>query len=507
MTARAHSRASRAATLGALAEIDPAWRLTGDPKTRITGLTTNSKSVSRGDLFIALPGGYFDGHDYAASALKAGAAAVIVERPLDLGCPEIVVADARAALAPLAAEFYDHPSRKLTVVGITGTDGKTTTSYLLNAIARDAGMRTGMIGTIAVIIDNQTVADETRQTTPESLDVQRHLAAMVEAGVDVAIIEATSHGLDLHRLDAVRFAIGGVTNITHEHLEHHKTIAAYRRAKAKLFERVGEIGGAAVINLDDEGAAEMIPYAHGASVLTYRLDARADLYAEAIDLRVDGSRFDLVVGNERRSVTLPLLGDYNVANALCAAGLALSLGIGLDQIVESLGRAPAIPGRMERIDAGQQFGVIVDYAHTPDSLSKVLTLLRSLNPGGRLIVVTGSAGERDIAKRALQGAVCADLADYSLFTTEDPRCEDPDAIIAEIAAGAASRGSVEGRDFVCITDRMSAIREAIGRAQPGDIVLLAGKGHELSIIWGLEKRPWDEAAAARQALEELSTGG
>jgi len=242
-------------------------------------------------------------------------------------------------------------------------------------------------------------------------------------------------------------------------------------------------------------------------VMTYGLGKGGDLRAESIELRVDCSQFGLVHRNDRRAVRLPMLGSYNVSNALCAAGLALSLGIGLDQVVESLQRASAVPGRMEQVDCGQAFSVIVDYAHTPDSLTKVLMLLRSFNPSGRLIVVSGSAGERDVAKRPLQGAVCVAVADFSIFTTEDPRLEDPDAIIADIAAGALARGAVEGQDFVQITDRMDALREAIGRARSGDVVLLAGKGHERSIIWGHDKRPWDEASAARQVLNELSVGG
>jgi UDP-N-acetylmuramoyl-L-alanyl-D-glutamate--2,6-diaminopimelate ligase len=502
MTAPAPN-STRSTTLGRLAALDPVWRLRGAAETLVTGVAYNSRRVIPGDLFVALPGGYFDGHNFAAEAVARGAAGLVVERPLGLGVPELNVDDARAALAPIAAEFYGHPSKRLRVVGITGTDGKTTTSYLLDAILRDAGVRTGLIGTIAVKIDGEVVEAETRQTTPESLDVQRHLAEMLDRGVDTPIIEATSHGLDLHRLDCVRFIAGGVTNITHEHLEHHKTIAAYRRAKAKLFERVSESRGDAVINLDDEGAREMVAWSNGARLTTYSLESDADLHAEAFQLTVTGSRFDLIYRGERRPVALPMLGGYNVANALCATGLALAIGVDLHSIVASLSRAPDVPGRMERIDCGQPFAVIVDYAHTPESLTKVLTLLRHLNPDGRVIVACGSAGERDVTKRPMQGAVCAELADYSIFTTEDPRMDDPDQIIAEIAEGAKQRGAREGVEFARITDRMDAVRAAVGRAQPGDVVLLAGKGHERSIIWGREKRPWDEPAAARQALAEL----
>lgn len=506
MTAPASDPSGRFARIAALAALDPAWRLYGTGAGFVSGINCNSKRVQPGDLFVALPGGYFDGHDFAHDAAARGAAAFVVERPLNLGLPEIVVADSRAALAPIAAEFYGHPSRKLSVTGITGTDGKTTTSYLLESILRDAGVRTGLIGTIAVKIDGAVVEDDTRQTTPESLDVQRYLASMVDAGVDVAIIEATSHGLDLHRLDSVRFQAAGVTNITHEHLEHHKTIAAYRRAKAKLFERVAESQGAAIVNIDDEGARDMIRFGGDAALTTYSLESAADLRAESIELTVGGSRFVMDHHGAHRPAFLPMLGAYNIANALCATALALSLGVELNAIVQSLKNAPSVPGRMERIEAGQPFTVVVDYAHTPESLSKVLKLLRSLSSGGQVIAVSGSAGERDVAKRAMQGAVCAELADFNVFTTEDPRRDDPDEIIAHIAAGAMSRGAREGEDFATITDRTDAIRAAVRRAREGDVVLLAGKGHERSIIWGLEKRPWDEPAAARQALAEIGFG-
>ena len=494
-------------TMAALAAIDASWTANGDRPTSIAGISYSSGRTLNGDLFVALRGGYVDGHDFAAAAVEAGATALMVEHPLHLGVPEVIVPDARAALAQVAAEFYGHPSRKLTTVGITGTDGKTTTSHVLDAILRDAGKRTGMIGTIAVTIDREIVEDETRQTTPESLDVQRHLASMVDRGVDVAIVEATSHGLDLHRLDAVAFDIAGVTNITHEHLEHHKTISAYRRAKAILFEKVADGRGVAVVNRDDEGAREMIPYATRSRVFTFGFETPVDFGAEAVEFGVNGSRFELVASGRRWPVRLPMLGEYNVSNALCAVGMAHSLGIGLDQIAESLERVPGVPGRMERIDCGQPFAVIVDYAHTPESLRKVLALLRALNSRGRLIVVSGSAGERDPSKRSIQGSVCADLADFSIFTTEDPRFESPESIIDGIAAGASAHGAVEGRDFVCITDRMTAVREAVGRATPGDVVLLAGKGHERSIIWGQAKQPWNESASARTALYDLGFGG
>ncbi|MEA2597968.1 MAG: UDP-N-acetylmuramoyl-L-alanyl-D-glutamate--2,6-diaminopimelate ligase [Thermomicrobiales bacterium] len=495
------------ATLTELVSNHPELRLSGDLTTRVTGMQYDSRLIAPGDLFVAIPGGHFDGHAFISDAVARGAVAVMAERDAPEGLPAILAADTRQTLPPVAATFFGRPSLELGVIGITGTDGKTTTSYLVDAILRDGELETGMVGTVSVRIAGSIVDHETRQTTPESLDVQRYLRQMVDADVQWAILEATSHGLDLHRLDEVRFAIGAVTNVTHEHLEHHKTIESYRRAKGILFERLSASGGTAVVNLDDEGAREMLKYACGSNVLTYSvLDPVADIRAADIVLGVSGSRFELVTPQGSAWIDLPLVGGFNVANALCAAGVAIAAAVPLQTIADSLACASPVPGRMARIDLGQPFTVIVDYAHTPESLTKVLQLLRSLNPDGRLLAVSGSAGDRDTTKRPLQGEVSAKLADVSVFTTEDPRFEDPDIIIDEIAAGAARVGARRGYEYHCVTDRREAIRLALSLARPGDCILLAGKGHERSIIWGHEKRPWDEAGVARELLTELGFG-
>jgi UDP-N-acetylmuramoyl-L-alanyl-D-glutamate--2,6-diaminopimelate ligase len=500
-------RARRTATLADLIAGHSSLAIAGDGVRTISGIQFDSRLVDAGDLFVAMRGGHFDGHDFVAQALARGATAVMVESTAPYGVPAIVAPDTRACLPFIAARYFGHPSRELGVIGITGTDGKTTTSYLVDAILRDAGVVTGMVGTVSVRIAGTTVDHETRQTTPESLELQRHLRAMVDAGVEWAILEATSHGLDLHRLDEIRFLIGAVTNVTHEHLEHHKTIESYRRAKGILFERVAEAGGTAVINRDDAGARDMLRFAGDSRTLTYSVeDPSADIRAADLELGVAGSRFRLLTPDGECDVRLPLVGGFNVANALCAVGVARAVGIDFPAIVASLARAAPVPGRMARIDLGQPYSVIVDYAHTPESLTKVLQLLRSLNPAGRLIAVSGSAGDRDTTKRPLQGEVSARLADVSIFTTEDPRFEDPDAIIAEIAAGAAGTGARRDREYYCATDRRDAIRLAFTLARSGDCILLAGKGHERSIIWGHEKRPWDEASVARELLVEMGFG-
>ena len=480
-------------------------RVTGDADATVSGIVYDSREVRPGDLFAALPGAYFDGHDYAGTAVAAGAAALLVERPIDVDVPQLIADDSRAALAGVAARFYGHPSAEIEVVGITGTDGKTTTAFLADAILRHAGLTTGMIGTVAVRIGDEVDLHATRQTTPESSEIQRYLRSMVEAGAAWAVLEATSHGLDLHRLDHVRFRIGAVTNVTHEHLEHHKTVEAYRKAKAILFERVAAERGAAVVNLDDPGAAAMIAVSKGAAVLSYSAAGHpaADLRAAAIELGSTGSRFTLEFQNERAVVSLPLVGSFNVENALCATGVALAAGLGLEVAAAALDRAPQVPGRLERVEAGQPFSVIVDYAHTPAALEAILRVVRGLHPSGRVIAVFGSAGERDVAKRAMQGAVSARLADLTIATSEDPRGEDPESIVAQVAAGAREAGAVVGESLHSVVDRRQAVRLALSVAEPGDCVLLAGKGHEQSMIWGREKRPWDEATVAAEELAEL----
>jgi UDP-N-acetylmuramoyl-L-alanyl-D-glutamate--2,6-diaminopimelate ligase len=483
-----------------------AWQVIGDDQTAITDVQYDSRLVTPGALFAALRGGYVDGHDFVANAVERGAAAIMVEREMPVDIPQVVVADSRADLAPVAARFFGNPSSELRVIGITGTDGKTTTSYILDHILRSAGRKTGMIGTVSIRIGDETVDHETRQTTPESVDIQRMLRQMVDAGVSDAIVEATSHGLDLHRLDHTRFEIATVTNITQEHLEYHRTIEAYWRAKARLFERVCTVGGDAVVNLDDAGARSVLPYCGGCRrTLTFSLsDPTVDLRAEVVESGLRGSRGGLHAGRTTYPFGLPLMGAFNVANSLAALGTAMAAGVELGDAVDALRTVPPVPGRMTAVDAGQPFGVIVDYAHTPESLEKVLRLLRSLRSDGRLIVVFGSAGERDPIKRPIQGRVAAELADIAIITNEDPRFEDAEAIIGEIAAGAIDAGAVEGETMRRVVERRDAVAVAFDLARTGDTVLLAGKGHERSIMWNGVKHPWDEVAVA---YEELAKRG
>lgn len=482
-------------------ELPPGAELHGDGAVVVTGLTYDSRDVQRGDLFVCLPGGYADGHDYADQAVRRGAAALMVERVLPPDVPQVVVPATRRGLPSVAASFYGHPGDDLTVVGVTGTDGKTTTSYILDHILRSAGLSTGVIGTVSVRVGDDVVDHETRQTTPESADIQRLLRRMVDAGVTHAVLEATSHGLDLHRLDRVPFRVAAVTNITTEHLEHHGTVAAYRAAKGSLFRRVAEAGGKTVVNLDDEGARSVLPLARPEDTLTYSMvDPDADLVASEVDVGPTGAAFTLRAGGAERRVSTPLTGVFNVANCLCAVGCALACGVAPAAAAVALTDTPQIPGRMQIVDPRRPVKTIVDYAHTPASLEVMMRTARASNPNGRVIAVFGSAGERDVPKRALQGAVAARHADLAVFTNEDPREEDELVILEGIAGGARSEGWVEGEQFWVIPDRRLAIRHAVSSARPGDVLLLAGKGHERSIIVGQRKLPWNEAQVAMEEL-------
>ncbi|MDF2761302.1 MAG: UDP-N-acetylmuramyl-tripeptide synthetase [Thermomicrobiales bacterium] len=492
----------RASTVRALVEALPGARLLGSGDSCVGRVVYDSRLVQPGDLFAALRGADFDGHQFVREAEQRGAVALLVESAVPTALPQIQVDDSRAALAAIAAEHFDHPSSHLGVIGITGTDGKTTTSYVVDHILRFAGARTGMVGTVAIRVGEREDLHPSRQTTPESSDVQWYLRQMVDAEVSWAILEATSHGLAMHRLDHVHFDIAAVTNITHEHLDYHGTVENYQRAKATLLERVAAESGVVVANADDAGSRAIEHFAMGAKVIRYSANGfDADLRARGVRSTRSGSTFVLDAGAYGSAkCTLPLIGEFNVANTLCAAGIALAAGVDLDAIAAALATAPPVPGRMARIEAGQPFSVVVDYAHTPDAIEKVLTLLRRLHPSGRVIAVFGSAGERDVEKRPLQGAIAARLADVSVITSEDPRFEDADAIIAQIAAGAEAEGAVAGNSLFCRSDRRDAIQLALDLARPGDCVLLAGKGHEGSIIWGGDKLPWDEAAVARELL-------
>ena len=481
--------------LGELADIIGPERVVGVPVGEVQHLAYDSRQAREGTLFFAVPGVHVDGHDYAARAVAAGALAVVAEREIPgLDVPQLIVERTRNALADAADAWYEQPSKRLHVIGITGTDGKTTTAFLANEVLRAAGRRPGLIGTVAVLVGDEMRPNEERNTTPEALELQALLAQMVAAGNESVVMEATSHGLAQARVRNARFAVGVLTNLTSEHLEFHGSLDNYRAAKAMLFEEAPM----AVLNADDPSFGYFRDRARD-RVISYAVEADADLRASDLDARGDGTTFRLTAPGWSGEVRVPIPGSFNVHNALATLALAHVEGVDLALAADAIARSAGVPGRMETVDEGQPFTVVVDYAHTADSLGKVLRVLRPL-AAGRLIAVFGSAGERDPTKRAPMGRVAAELADVAIVTDEDPRLEDPRAINEQIAAGARAAGARDGDDLFVIDDRPAAIARAVGMARAGDVILLAGKGHEKTIIYGTEGRWWDEKEVARRAL-------
>ena len=481
----------------------------------IRGIAFDSRRVKAGSIFVAIPGEHVDGHDYVAAAVALGAAAVIVERPLiGVATPQIVVDRAQAALAVAAAWWYGDPSREMGVVGITGTDGKTTTSFLAAAVLEAAGISTGLLTTAELKIGELRSANPEHVTTPEAPQLQRALRAMVDAGNRAAIVETTSHGLALDRVGGVAYDVAIFTNLTHEHLELHGTFEAYREAKLSLFRRLGgdlvapkrlsrDWAPTAIVNHDDPSAAlfEEAAVSAGAALIRYGMSPSADV--RALDVEEDARRLRIRVQTPRWSgdVTVQLVGRFNAHNVLAAIALGEALELDPAAVRAGLAGIRGVPGRMERVDCGQPFGVIVDYAHSPASLQTVLDQLAPLAAADAgLIAVFGSAGERDVQKRPMMGRIAGERCRLVVLTDEDPRGEDREAILEEIAAGAEAAGKRRGEDLLLIPDRRDAVVAALERARPGDVVLLAGKGHEQSIIMSDGPRAWDERTEAIAAL-------
>ena len=473
----------------------------------------DSRQVARGGVFVARAGGSVDGHRFIAQAVASGAAAVVGERPAEAvgagGVPYAQVEDAGAALPWLSAAYHGFPARRLVMIGVTGTDGKTTTVHLIYHILRAAGLRAGMVSTVKAVIGDEEIDTGLHVTTPPAPEVQAYLARMVEAGLTHAVLEATSHGLAQGRVEACEFDIAAMTNVTHEHLDFHATWEAYRDAKARLFALLGAaarkpgVDKWAILNRDDPTHEHFARVSGHDRALTYSAlgDARADLGAADVQVAPEATRFVLRRGDDQMALETRLVGRFNVANALAAAGVASALGIGPGAIRQGIAETPPVPGRMERIDAGQDFLAIVDFAHTPNALRRALEAARGMVPaGGRVIAVFGSAGLRDRAKRRMMAEVSAELADLTVLTAEDPRTESLEAILAEMAAGCASRGGVEGRTFWRVPDRGEALAFACSMARAGDAVIACGKGHEQSMCFGSVEYPWDDREAMRAAM-------
>jgi UDP-N-acetylmuramoyl-L-alanyl-D-glutamate--2,6-diaminopimelate ligase len=492
---------------------------------RIRGVAEDSRAVRDGTLFVAVPGFHVDGAEYVVPAAEAGAAAALVEQAVPgTHLPQVVVRGARPALAEAAAWWYGDPSRRVGVIGITGTDGKTTTSFLAVAALEAAGLSTGLVGTVETKVGSVREWHEAHVTTPGAPELQATLAAMAQAGNEVAVLETTSHALALDRVAGVAYDAAIFTNLTHEHLDLHGSFEAYRAAKLRLFASLAAGDGnppktvgarpwpkLAVINRDDPAAAwfEATAREAGARIVTYGATEKADVRATAVEEDAHRLRVRYAAPSGEASLDLRLAGRFNVHNALAVVALGDGLGLDAQAIRAGLEGVEGVPGRMERIDQGQPFGVIVDYAHSPASLAAVLELLAPLAAarGGGLVAVFGSAGERDTAKRAQMGRIAGERARLVVATDEDPRGEDRDAIVDEIVRGAEAAGRHRGVDALAIPDRRTAIEAAFERARPGDVVLLAGKGHEQTILYADHALPWDEAGVARETLRAMGWTG
>ncbi len=486
-------------------------------ETPITAVTGDSRQVQPGALFVAMTGSTADGHDFIPQAVSRGAAAVVGERQrsnlaLPPTLPYLQVENARQSLAWLAAAFYDFPARRLTMIGVTGTDGKTTTSNMIFSMLQAAGLRVGMISTVNAVIGDETLDTGFHVTTPDAPAVQAYLARMVAAGLTHAVLETTSHGWAQFRTDACEFDVGVVTNITHEHLDYHGSYEAYRAAKARLFTSLAQTapkaGGnhpLAVLNRDDQ-SYDYLAGITSVQQRSYGQHPAADVRAVDVHQEAYGIRYRALASQWAAEVFCPLPGAYNVSNSLAAlTAVVEGLGIAPEQAVQGLARLQGVPGRMERIDMGQDFLAIVDFAHTPNALQSALQTARTMTKG-RVIAIFGSAGLRDREKRRMMAEISAELADVTILTAEDPRTESLTDILDEMAAGARRRGGVEGKTFFRVPDRGEAIWQGVRMARPGDVVIACGKGHEQSMCFGETEYPWDDRVAMRAALAKRLGG-
>jgi UDP-N-acetylmuramoyl-L-alanyl-D-glutamate--2,6-diaminopimelate ligase len=456
----------------------------------VTGIAYRSSAVRPGDVFFCVPGFAHDGHDFAADAVERGAAAVVATRSLPgIRVPVVIVDDARRALAMASSRFFGRPSDALRIAGITGTNGKTTTAFLLDAILRSAGCATGLIGTIETRIAG--VAEPASRTTPESRDLQELLARMVDAGVDAVSMEVSSHAIDLHRVDGIGFAVAAFTNLSQDHLDYHATLEEYFGVKARLL--AGVSAGERVVNIDDEHGRRLAD----SMDVRWTVGTASDASVRASEVRLGPTACSFMLQTPAGSadVTLPLAGAYNVSNALVAAGCAVAMGIGLRDVVAGLESAPQVPGRLERIEAGQDFTVLVDYAHTPDGLASAIRAVRGVT-AGRVITVFGCGGDRDPDKRPLMGAIAGQLSDIAILTSDNPRSEDPVGIILQVQDGLAGTAA----EHVVEVDRAAAIALALTMARAGDTVLIAGKGHEDYQIFADRTVHFDDREVAREEL-------
>jgi len=478
-------------------------RTVGDDNIEITGMTADSRKVKEGYLFVCLPGFTVDGHDFAQKAAEQGAVAVLTERELSLppSVVQAIVPDTRRAMALVADMFYGSPTRQMKLIGVTGTNGKTTTTHLIDRILRDQAKKTGLIGTIHMRIGDEV--EEVKNTTPDVLELQHSFRRMLDIDTEYAIIEASSHALEIGRLRGCNVHTAVFTNLTQDHLDYHVTMDNYRFAKSLLFAQLGnqydvKMMKTAVLNADDE-ASELFAKVTPARVVTYGIDKPSDVRAENIQITSRGTSFVVQSFAGSIEMNLQLMGKFNVYNALAATAVALAEGISLEEIKRSLEAVQGVNGRFEAVVAGQDFAVLVDYSHTPDSLENALVTVKEFAKG-RVFCVVGCGGDRDRTKRPIMAQIATKYADISVLTSDNPRSEEPAAIIADMAAGLAA---VEDSRYVQIVDRREAIQYAIRHAQPNDCILIAGKGHETYQIIKDQVLPFDDREVAKEAIAAL----
>ncbi|GBF75468.1 UDP-N-acetylmuramoyl-L-alanyl-D-glutamate--2,6-diaminopimelate ligase [Paenibacillus sp. 598K] len=478
------------------------WHGSSGAEVEIGGIRIDSRKVVPGDLFICLPGHTVDGHDYAAQAAERGAAALVVQRPLPVALPQLIVKDSRLAMAILGSHYYGYPSERLRMIGITGTNGKTTTTYLIERLLADAGRPAGVIGTIEMRYAGRSLPMS--GTTPESLDLQQALADMAATDTAYCVMEVSSHALEQGRVKGIRYRSAVFTNLTQDHLDYHQTMDNYAAAKSLLFSRLGNAYAPessersySIINADDPYGVQLAK-ASAAEVITYGIEAEADVRASNIAISARGTSFHLETFRGGLDVQLRLVGKFNVANALAAVATGLAEGLELTQIRDSLEQIAGVPGRVEAVDAGQDYAVIVDYAHTPDGLDNVLKAVKEI-AAGRVICVFGCGGDRDRTKRPIMGRIAASHADYMLITSDNPRSEDPERILRDIEAGLLA-DEVPPSRYALEVDRREAIKKAVEMASSDDVVLIAGKGHETYQIIGSRTFDFDDRQIAEQLI-------
>lgn len=462
--------------------------------TEITGIAYDSRKIVKGNVFVCIKGYETDGHRFAKSAERNGAAVIVAESKIDVSVPVIYVENTRKAIAELSCRFYGDPSKKLSLIGITGTNGKTTITYLVKSILESAGRRVGIIGTNQNIIgDKVLLTKSTTPTTPNALELQQLFTEMVYNGAEYVVMEVSSHALELDRVYGCTFDVGVFTNLTQDHLDFHKTMENYLNAKAKLF----KISKKGVVNYDDAGGVEIYSRGECPDILRVGINSECDLKAENIKITSRGADFDIIYKGTKYPAHIQIPGTFSVYNAICAAGAAIQAGVGIEDVINGLAKAPGVVGRVEVVPTNTDYTVIIDYAHTPDGLENIINCVKGFAEG-RTITLFGCGGDRDNSKRAVMGEIAGRLSDYSIITSDNPRTEDPELIVREIEEGMKK---TDGK-YIVITDRREAIGYALDFARKGDVIILAGKGQETYQIIGKDKHDFDERIEVYRHLKE-----